>query len=150
MVKPGRNPISVVLNEASKRKTGALVGFINGDRLLGEEAVTASARYPDKVYARYVRKCHHKIRCFSCFCTSQCCHFSPTENILSIGHFRSSNLAVCLPSLHAEFSTYLLCIGIGESLAAELQLLSCLQLHWHASDTAMGLQGSRFAGQTCR
>ena len=36
----------------SKRKTSAQVAFVNGERLLGEEAAALQARYPDKVYQR--------------------------------------------------------------------------------------------------
>ena len=49
MVKPGRTPISVVINEMSKRKSPAQVAFVNGDRLVGEEAAALAARYPGKV-----------------------------------------------------------------------------------------------------
>lgn len=52
IVKPGRIPISIVTNEMSKRKTPALVGFVGGDRLVGEEAASLEARHPDKIYAR--------------------------------------------------------------------------------------------------
>ena len=38
LVKPGRPPIAIVLNEMSKRKTAAAVALVNGDRLVGEEA----------------------------------------------------------------------------------------------------------------
>jgi len=47
IVKPGRTPISIVLNEMSKRKTSAQVAYVNGDRLLGEEAAAVAARVPD-------------------------------------------------------------------------------------------------------
>ncbi|GBG65617.1 hypothetical protein CBR_g51500 [Chara braunii] len=50
--KPGQSPISIVINEMSKRKSPALVAFSSGDRLLGEEAAGLIARYPDRVYAR--------------------------------------------------------------------------------------------------
>ncbi|KAL4458458.1 hypothetical protein ABPG75_013323 [Micractinium tetrahymenae] len=52
IVKPGRIPISIVINEMSKRKTPALVAFVEGDRLVGEEAASLAARYPDRVYGR--------------------------------------------------------------------------------------------------
>jgi hypoxia up-regulated 1 len=53
LIKPGRTPISIVVNEMSKRKTPALVGFApDGERLLGEEAFSFAARYPETVYAR--------------------------------------------------------------------------------------------------
>jgi hypothetical protein len=52
VVKPGRTPISVVTNEMSKRRTSAQLAFIDGDRLLGEEAAALAVRYPDRVYAR--------------------------------------------------------------------------------------------------
>lgn len=52
VVKPGRIPISIVNNEMSKRRTSAQVAFVDGDRLLGEEAAALSVRFPDQVYAR--------------------------------------------------------------------------------------------------
>ena len=52
VVKPGRTPISIVSNEMSKRRTSAQSAFIEGDRLLGEEAAALAVRYPDRVYAR--------------------------------------------------------------------------------------------------
>ena len=36
----------------SKRKSPALVAFVDGDRLVGEEAAGVAARYPDRVFAR--------------------------------------------------------------------------------------------------
>lgn len=54
IVKPGRIPISIVINEMSKRKTPALVAFVDGDRLVGEEAASVAARYPERVYGRVV------------------------------------------------------------------------------------------------
>ena len=50
IVKPGRIPISVVLSEMSKRKVPALVSFVGGERLVGEEAAPLGTRYPDRVY----------------------------------------------------------------------------------------------------
>lgn len=50
-LKPGQSPISVAINEMSKRKSPALVAFQSGDRLIGEEAAGIVARYPDKVYS---------------------------------------------------------------------------------------------------
>ena len=50
-LKPGQSPISVVINEMSKRKSPALVAFQSGNRLIGEEAAGIVARYPDKVYS---------------------------------------------------------------------------------------------------
>ena len=58
LVKPGRTPVSVVLNEASKRKTSAQVAFVENDRLLGDEAAALNVRYPDKVYARWASLVH--------------------------------------------------------------------------------------------
>ena len=52
MVKSGRTPISVVLNEASKRKSSAQVAFVDGARLLGDEAAALGVKYPERVYAR--------------------------------------------------------------------------------------------------
>lgn len=51
IVKPGRIPISIVINEMSKRKTPTLVGFVGGERLVGEEAASLEARHPDKIYS---------------------------------------------------------------------------------------------------
>ncbi|WCJ27164.1 Heat shock 70 kDa protein 17 [Euphorbia peplus] len=50
-LKPGQSPISVAINEMSKRKTPALVAFHGATRLLGEEAAGITARYPEKVYS---------------------------------------------------------------------------------------------------
>jgi hypothetical protein len=52
LIKPGRTPISVVVNEMSKRKAPALVGMIGEDRLLGEEAFSFAIRYPDLIFSR--------------------------------------------------------------------------------------------------
>ncbi|KAJ8642203.1 hypothetical protein MRB53_018897 [Persea americana] len=51
-LKPGQIPISVAINEMSKRKSPALVAFHGGIRLIGEEAAGIVARYPEKVYSR--------------------------------------------------------------------------------------------------
>ncbi|KAL5581625.1 hypothetical protein UlMin_014067 [Ulmus minor] len=51
-LKPGQSPISVAINEMSKRKSPALVAFQSGDRLVGEEAAGLVARYPDKVFSQ--------------------------------------------------------------------------------------------------
>lgn len=51
-LKPGQSPISVAINEMSKRKSPALVAFQDGTRLVGEEAAGIAARYPDKVYSQ--------------------------------------------------------------------------------------------------
>ena len=48
VVQPGRKPISIAENEMSRRQTPIMVGFVDGQRILGEDAVTASARHPDK------------------------------------------------------------------------------------------------------
>ncbi|KAK6945542.1 Heat shock protein 70 family [Dillenia turbinata] len=50
-LKPGQTPISIAINEMSKRKTPALVSFLAGNRLIGEEAAGVVARYPDKVFS---------------------------------------------------------------------------------------------------
>ncbi|XP_042436659.1 heat shock 70 kDa protein 17-like [Zingiber officinale] len=50
-LKPGQIPISIAINEMSKRKSPALVAFHGGDRLVSEEAAGIAARYPDKVYS---------------------------------------------------------------------------------------------------
>ncbi|KAL6750263.1 Hsp70 protein-domain-containing protein [Haematococcus lacustris] len=52
LIKPGRTPISIVTNEMSKRKTPSLVGFANGERLLGEEASSFAVRFPETTIAR--------------------------------------------------------------------------------------------------
>jgi len=52
VVKPGRIPISIVNNEMSKRKSPAAVAFIDGDRLLGDEAAALAVRYPDRIFTR--------------------------------------------------------------------------------------------------
>ncbi|XP_019052090.1 PREDICTED: heat shock 70 kDa protein 17 [Nelumbo nucifera] len=51
-LKPGQSPISIAINEMSKRKSPALVAFQGGNRLVGEEAAGIIARYPDKVYSQ--------------------------------------------------------------------------------------------------
>ncbi|XP_027127325.2 heat shock 70 kDa protein 17 [Coffea arabica] len=50
-LKPGQAPISIAINEMSKRKTPSLVAFHSGTRLIGEEASNLLARYPNKVYS---------------------------------------------------------------------------------------------------
>ncbi|XP_077248273.1 heat shock 70 kDa protein 17-like [Tasmannia lanceolata] len=52
-LKPGQTPISVAINEMSKRKSPALVAFEGGDRRVGEQAASNIARYPDKVYSQF-------------------------------------------------------------------------------------------------
>ncbi|GIL71901.1 hypothetical protein Vretimale_636 [Volvox reticuliferus] len=52
LVKPGRTPISIAVNEMSKRKSPALVGIVNGERLLGEEAFSFAVRYPESIFQR--------------------------------------------------------------------------------------------------
>lgn len=52
LVAPGRTPISVVINEISKRKSPAAISFVNGERALGEEAHALGVRYPDRVLYR--------------------------------------------------------------------------------------------------
>ncbi|KAK7302508.1 hypothetical protein RJT34_13398 [Clitoria ternatea] len=51
-LKPGQSPISVAINEMSKRKSPALVSFHDGHRLLAEEAAGIAARYPHKVFSQ--------------------------------------------------------------------------------------------------
>ncbi|KAL7142345.1 hypothetical protein ABFS83_08G117500 [Erythranthe nasuta] len=50
-LKPGQPPISVVINEMSKRKTPSLISFHADSRLIGEESLNLLARYPTKVYS---------------------------------------------------------------------------------------------------
>ncbi|TYJ31327.1 hypothetical protein E1A91_A06G190400v1 [Gossypium mustelinum] len=50
-LKPGQSPITIAINEMSKRKSPALVAFQSETRLLGEEAAGIVARYPDKVFS---------------------------------------------------------------------------------------------------
>lgn len=50
-LKPGQSPISIAINEMSKRKSPGLVAFQSRSRLIGEEAAGLVARYPDKVYS---------------------------------------------------------------------------------------------------
>ncbi|KAK6142383.1 hypothetical protein DH2020_022731 [Rehmannia glutinosa] len=49
-LKPGQPPISIAINEMSKRKTPSLIGFHADSRLIGEESLNLLARYPSKVY----------------------------------------------------------------------------------------------------
>jgi hypoxia up-regulated 1 len=51
LVKPGRTPISIVVNEMSKRKSPALVGLVEEDRVVGEEAFSFAIRYPSTIYS---------------------------------------------------------------------------------------------------
>ncbi|XP_022150578.1 heat shock 70 kDa protein 17 [Momordica charantia] len=51
-LKPGQSPISIAINEMSKRKSPVLVSFQSGTRLLGEEAAGLVARYPSKVFSQ--------------------------------------------------------------------------------------------------
>ncbi|KAH7658646.1 Heat shock protein 70 family protein [Dioscorea alata] len=51
-LKPGQSPISIAINEMSKRKSPSIVAFHSGNRLLGEEAAGITARYPDKVFSQ--------------------------------------------------------------------------------------------------
>ena len=52
VVAPGRQPISIAINDMSRRKTPVLAGFVDEHRVLGEDAVTLSARHPDKFVKR--------------------------------------------------------------------------------------------------
>jgi hypoxia up-regulated 1 len=52
LVKPGRTPISIVVNEFSRRKSPSLVGVIAGDRVVGEEGVTMAVKRPLEVFMR--------------------------------------------------------------------------------------------------
>ncbi|MFS7991189.1 putative Heat shock protein 70 family [Helianthus anomalus] len=47
-LKPGQSPISIAINEMSKRKSPALVTF----HAIGEKAAGLVARYPNKVYSQ--------------------------------------------------------------------------------------------------
>lgn len=51
-LKPGQIPISIAINEMSKRKSPALVAFQAGNRLIGEEAAGIVARYPHQVFSQ--------------------------------------------------------------------------------------------------
>ncbi|GER31559.1 heat shock 70 kDa protein [Striga asiatica] len=50
-LKPGQPPISIAINEMSKRKTPSLISFHADSRLIGEESLNLLARYPNKVYS---------------------------------------------------------------------------------------------------
>jgi hypoxia up-regulated 1 len=52
LVKPGRNPITIVTNEMTKRKTPTKVAFNMGARLFGEAAAGIEQRHPQKVFSR--------------------------------------------------------------------------------------------------
>ena len=52
LVAPGRAPVSIVLNEASKRKSLAAVAFSGGERTLGDDAAALASRYPERVVLR--------------------------------------------------------------------------------------------------
>ncbi|XP_011085444.1 heat shock 70 kDa protein 17 [Sesamum indicum] len=50
-LKPGQPPISIAINEMSKRKTPSLISFHADSRLIGEESSNLLARYPNKVFS---------------------------------------------------------------------------------------------------
>ncbi|PIN20377.1 Molecular chaperones GRP170/SIL1, HSP70 superfamily [Handroanthus impetiginosus] len=50
-LKPGQPPISIAINEMSKRKTPSLISFHADSRLIGEESLNLLARYPTKVFS---------------------------------------------------------------------------------------------------
>jgi len=52
LVAPGRVPISIALNEVSKRKTTAAVSFYDGERAVGEAANDLHPRAPELVVTR--------------------------------------------------------------------------------------------------
>lgn len=56
-IKPGQSPISIAINEMSKRKSPSLVAFSGNDMLVGEAAAGISARYPERVYSQL----HHLV-----------------------------------------------------------------------------------------
>lgn len=56
-IKPGQPPISIAINEMSKRKSPSLVAFSGNDMLVGEAAASISARYPERVYSQL----HHLV-----------------------------------------------------------------------------------------
>ncbi|KAL2558543.1 Heat shock 70 kDa protein 17 [Forsythia ovata] len=49
-LKPGQAPISITINEMSKRKTPSLVAFHSNSQLIGKESLGLLACYPTKVY----------------------------------------------------------------------------------------------------
>lgn len=53
IVQPTKTPISIVLNEMSKRKTAAAVAVVKGERLVGEDAAALAARFPEKVFTGF-------------------------------------------------------------------------------------------------
>jgi hypothetical protein len=52
LVKPGRTPISIVVNEMSRRKSPALVGIVEEERVLGEEAFSLGIRCPNVIFSQ--------------------------------------------------------------------------------------------------
>lgn len=52
LIKPGKTPISIVVNEMSRRKSPGLVGVVAGERLLGEEALSLAVRHPESIFTR--------------------------------------------------------------------------------------------------
>lgn len=52
-LKPGQPPISIAINEMSKRKTPSLLAFHSGARFIGEEASNLVARYPTHVFSHF-------------------------------------------------------------------------------------------------
>lgn len=52
LIQADRIPIAIAVNEMSKRKTPTVVGIVDKERSLGEEAVSMTVRYPDQVISR--------------------------------------------------------------------------------------------------
>ena len=53
LVAPGRAPIAIALNEASKRKSATAVSFVGGEREVGDRAYDLHARAPTEVATRH-------------------------------------------------------------------------------------------------
>ena len=53
LVAPGRTPIAIALNEASKRKSATAVSFAGGERAVGDRAYDLHARAPTEVATRH-------------------------------------------------------------------------------------------------
>lgn len=72
VIRPGR-PVSIAINELSKRKTSAQVAYVNGERLLGEDAVALSPRYPELVFARWVMLIYTTYLTAAVLAQAKCC-----------------------------------------------------------------------------
>ncbi|CAH9072916.1 unnamed protein product [Cuscuta epithymum] len=113
-LKPGQPPISIAINEMSKRKTPSLVSFLSGERLIGEEASGLLARYPDKVFS-HLRELigkpyHHVIK----YLDSLHLHYDVfPEESRNVAAFRTENGNFTAEELVAMLLKY--AVGLAET-----------------------------------